>query len=326
MNNIIIITTNQFKPLFARYLERKTANGFNVVLHTLEELKIKAIDTEAQKLKNFIYNHYCALIPFYLILAGKEIPAFSSNVKNHDLPHDFNYALDIKNKISAFVARLPFSKPNELECYLNLVISNSECALDNTLLITGSKAYKERADYIKTKMPSSCQVDIFPYTAFNISELVRQMENKQMIQYFGHGNKSYWRFTPTNEEMSITDCQFNQDSVDTMPPAHILAWSCLTAIFNFGATDSMAESFMKKGALSYWGCANQSLPSFSDRASRLFSEVIFRHRSKKRSIGMLYLEVLYQIWTTEKSEKIRKQCYFYVFHGDPTLEICISKR
>lgn len=324
MDNIIIITTNQFKSLFDPYQQWKTGKGFTVVLDTLEDLGVKATNKEAQKLKNIIYQKYSYLKHFYLILGGKEIPAFEEKVREGvTLPQDFNYALYEENKIFAFVARLPFSEQNEFERYLDLVMNNSECTLDNALLISGAKGYENRTNYIKGKMQPFCQIDTFPYTAFNIPELVRQMENKQIIQYFGHGNKPYWQFTPVDATMSAESCRFRYDSVAVIPPAHILAWSCLTAIFNFDATDSMAESFMKKGALSYWGCANVSERLFSDKASRLFSAIISRHRSKRRSIGMLYLEVLYQIWTTETNDKIKKQCYAYVFHGDPTLEIDI---
>lgn len=320
MNKITIITTtNRLKSLFGAYQDWKRANGFEVVLRSLEELKIPLkTPTSAQQLKKEIYKNYDK--PFYLILAGSEIPTFEIKMGKHAFPQDFIYALDEKNEISAFVSRLPFSKQNEFESYLQLVMSNPVCALNNALLITGSKGYEQRTQCIEKQMKAFCQVNVFPYTAFNISELVRQMGNKQIIQYFGHGNGRFWQFTPMVAGTSEEKWQFTNDSVSAMPPAHILAWSCLTGIFG---VNSLAESLMKKGALSYWGCTNESLRAFSGQASRLFIKVVSRHRSEKYPIGMLYLEVLYHIWKTETDDKIREQCYSYIFHGDPTLEIDI---
>ncbi|MCD8137640.1 MAG: C25 family cysteine peptidase, partial [Parabacteroides gordonii] len=142
-------------------------------------------------------------------------------------------------------------------------------------------------------------------TEEDISTLQTEIPKHSFILYTGHGNPLYWNY-------GDLETQFTESKVPIMSQhPHVCCWACATSCFSITKADCIGVSWIKKGAMTYWGASYTTRRSVNQKMAKEMLNTVLLNPTM--SVGEVYFHVLGSS-VSQQEEKER-----YHLFGDPTL-------
>ncbi|KAA4769593.1 hypothetical protein F2841_20560 [Bacteroides fragilis] len=330
---ILIITSDSLKEAFTAFINKKQELGFAVTCITVESIN-KMISGEsatpvqiATKIKCYIHTRFNYNELFYVILGGgyKEVPALDAERHSSRYvdrtgvprtvevfsPSDYKYTLDVDNNMKFVIGRFPVGESQDMANLCRLYVNYAPQRNDKILIVSDDDDTASFVAELQTILRGK-QVTCLKKEGKleDITTLTREILNHSFILYTGHGNPLYWNYG----QLGTTDDGsqfFTESKISPMPRhPHICCWACATSCFSI-KTDCIGVSFMKKGAMTYWGASYETRQSVNRLMAKKMLEVVLRNPTI--SVGEAYYQVL-------QCPKVRQQeKESYLLFGDPTL-------
>lgn len=325
MKNILyIITPLKFLKCFTDFIVHKESLGFTVKISTVESIGSgtyddikKFLDVESDKIQD----------NYYVLLGGdaNSVPGFKGNYSGRQRTTDSGYALynSATKKYWRSIGRFPANNESELSVMCNTTIQyevGHNYSYKNGLLMiaaTNNNIYCSKNNIAPILSSSGfSNLSEFYTDSITKNDIITKIQGDKpgVINYMGHGQSDAWRLkisrvgkNPTIEYISSADVAQlgNKCSI-------IISWACSTA--NIDQGDSLGSSFLRNGAVSFWGACDISLGLGNRNMATLFWNNYIAAECPSH-IGELYLKIY------ERYYEGTRGCLKYMLLGDPTLQI-----
>jgi hypothetical protein len=271
----LIITPDAFYSNIMPLANWKMTKGLNV-----QVTKLSAIGSTTGQIRDYIKKAYEDHAVEYVLLVGdtNTLPGFYYS-SNGGTVTDFYYTLVSGNDYLPDLALGRFSGRSSAEI-TNLV--NKTVKYEQTptagdwrrraVVISDTGYFQATSDYNYSNLVAH---------GFTVNKLYASMGNatsanvtasinngRLLVSYRGHGFETGWSTT------GFTNAQVNALTNGSMLPV-IISPTCLTGMYDYSASDSYSEAWLKtgaanvlRGAVAYWGSARISYGGYNDELSK----------------------------------------------------------
>lgn len=309
MSYLLIITWDDMKPCFEKYIRFKQAHGFEVELKTVEEIGEKADNIQA------VLDSVPADKGNFFVLFGglpEDVPTkkIQQRDKKGNIMQRYFYNSDnAYNKDGAcryYIGRFPTNVPNEMTVLCkNAIDLASKTANYNIMLVSGLKDDEERHSFIKDNLEKAGYNVSCKKLPGETDSVTHEAVNKDIICYGGHGCAMGW-------DSSIDSHIFNQFT----GRSYMMGFCCFSGNYddalNFGP-----ELLRKHNVACYFGASCASLNTGDDLlekqlldsyVKRQFSTIGEWYSSNVHAIASVLDNICFNMWN-------------YNLLGDPTLPL-----
>lgn len=310
---LYIITPSRLLGCFTEFIIHKRDLGFTVNTYMIENIGQGTFND----IKAFLDNETNKIQGEYYVLLGGNIKSVPTKVTRGGLYLDAAYAVSSNPKQWRSIGRFPTNNENEMKAFCSAVIRYESQYVpnqDHLLMIAATNLNIAKSKLITAHIKKAKIGFSEMYTDQNSKmEIINQIHSNanSFINFMGHGSRDVWVLKVLQGAGTYEYIQYDDIPTFTPQPVHILSWACNTA--NLEMNDCLGITFLKKGALSFWGSCGVTWGEDNRNMADKFWH-IYISDNRPQHLGEIYLKVYKQCTKLEGWER-------YMLLGDPSLKI-----